>query len=71
VTTGRVLYTADAFRTDGKRFTVIADDTRKRFGCTGNIDIFIECAAENFFVDLAENLDAGRCCVAITPDKLI
>jgi len=46
-------------------------DTRKRFGCTGNIDIFIECAAENFFVDIAENLDARRCCVAITPDKLI
>ena len=41
-------------------------DTRKRFGCAGKIDIFIECAAENFFVDLAENLDARRCCAAIT-----
>jgi hypothetical protein len=26
MTTGRVLYTADAYRNDGKRFTVIADD---------------------------------------------
>ena len=41
-------------------------DTRKRFGCAGKLDIFIECAAENFFVDLAENLDARRGCVAIT-----
>jgi xanthine dehydrogenase accessory factor len=41
-------------------------DTRKRFGCAGKIDIFIECAAENFFVDLAENLDARHCCAAIT-----
>jgi xanthine dehydrogenase accessory factor len=41
-------------------------DTRQRFGCAGKIDIFIECAAENFFVDLAENLDARRCCAAIT-----
>src|SRR5947199_6558622 len=41
-------------------------DTRKRFGCAGKIDIFIECAAENFFIDRAENLDARRCCAAIT-----
>jgi hypothetical protein len=30
-TTGRVLYTADAFRTDGKRFTVLADDRLTAF----------------------------------------
>jgi xanthine/CO dehydrogenase XdhC/CoxF family maturation factor len=41
-------------------------DTRKRFGCAGKIDIFIERAPENFFIDLAENLDARRACVAIT-----
>ena len=29
--TGRVLYTADAFRTDGKRFTVLADDRLTAF----------------------------------------
>ena len=38
--TGRVLYTADAYRKDGKRFTVIADDKLTAFleleGVTGN-----------------------------------
>ena len=29
--TGRVLYTADAYRKDGKRFTVIADDRLTAF----------------------------------------
>jgi hypothetical protein len=29
--TGRVLYTADAYRKDGKRFTVIADDKLTAF----------------------------------------
>ncbi len=29
--TGRVLYTADAYRNDGKRFTVIADDKLAAF----------------------------------------
>jgi hypothetical protein len=29
--TGRVLYTADAYRNDGKRFTVIADDKLTAF----------------------------------------
>jgi xanthine/CO dehydrogenase XdhC/CoxF family maturation factor len=46
--------------------TLMSFDTQKRFGCAGKIDIFIECAAENFFVDLAENLDARRCCFAVT-----
>jgi xanthine/CO dehydrogenase XdhC/CoxF family maturation factor len=41
-------------------------DTRKRFGCTGRIDILIECACENFFFDLTESLDARRSCLAIT-----
>jgi len=29
--TGRVLYTTDAYRNDGKRFTVIADDKLTAF----------------------------------------
>jgi len=29
--TGRVLYTADAYRKDGRRFTVIADDKLTAF----------------------------------------
>ena len=45
---------------------IISFDTRKRFGCAGKIDIFIEPAPENFFIDLAENLDARCPCVAIT-----
>ena len=45
---------------------LISFDTRKRFGCAGKIDIFIERAPENFFIDLAENLDARCPCVAIT-----
>ena len=41
-------------------------DTRKRFGCNGKIDVFIERVPENFLIDLAEILDARRNCVAIT-----
>jgi xanthine dehydrogenase accessory factor len=41
-------------------------DTRKRFGCAGKIDVFVERAAESFFVDLAKELDARRSCLAIT-----
>jgi len=45
---------------------IMSFDTRKRFGCAGKIDIFIEPAPENFLVDLAENLKARRECLAIT-----
>jgi hypothetical protein len=31
ITTGRLLYTADAYRNDGKRFTVLADDKLTAF----------------------------------------
>jgi xanthine/CO dehydrogenase XdhC/CoxF family maturation factor len=41
-------------------------DTRKRFGCAGTINIFIERASDNFFADLAMQLDARRSCLAIT-----
>ena len=37
--------------------TLMTFDTRKRFGCAGTINIFIECAADNFFADLAGNRD--------------
>jgi xanthine/CO dehydrogenase XdhC/CoxF family maturation factor len=48
------------------RPTLMTFDTRKRFGCAGTINIFIEHAADNFFADLAKELDARRLCVAIT-----
>ena len=45
---------------------LVSFDTRKRFGCHGKIDIFIECVAEKFFVDIANDLDARRSHTAIT-----
>jgi xanthine dehydrogenase accessory factor len=45
---------------------VMSFDTRRRFGCAGRIDIFVERAHEKFFIDLAKELDARRPCVAIT-----
>jgi xanthine/CO dehydrogenase XdhC/CoxF family maturation factor len=46
--------------------TIISFDTRRRFGCNGKIDVFIERVSENFLVDLAENLIARRNCLAVT-----
>jgi xanthine dehydrogenase accessory factor len=46
--------------------TMMSFDTRKRFGCHGKIDIYIERVAEKFFVDLGNDLDARRCHVAVT-----
>jgi xanthine/CO dehydrogenase XdhC/CoxF family maturation factor len=45
---------------------IINFDTRKRFGCAGKIDIFIEPTPQNFFIDLSESLDARLTCFAIT-----
>src|SRR5881392_2319196 len=45
---------------------IMSFDTRKRFGCAGKIEIFVEPAPENFFLRLAENLDARFTCFAIT-----
>jgi xanthine dehydrogenase accessory factor len=45
---------------------VVSFDTRRRFGCAGKIDIFIERIGDDFFADLAENLQARRVHVAIT-----
>jgi xanthine dehydrogenase accessory factor len=41
-------------------------DLRRRFGCRGKIEIFIERVLENFLVDLAQNLAARRSCTAVT-----
>jgi xanthine/CO dehydrogenase XdhC/CoxF family maturation factor len=41
-------------------------DTRRRFGCAGRIDIFIERVQGNFFAALAQTLDARRSCLAVT-----
>jgi xanthine dehydrogenase accessory factor len=46
--------------------TTILFDTRRRFGCNGKIDIFVERASEKFLVDLKDHFDARRSCCAIT-----
>jgi xanthine dehydrogenase accessory factor len=45
---------------------IMSFDTRKRFGCAGKIDIFIEPAPQNFFLTLTVNLGARFTCFAIT-----
>lgn len=45
---------------------LISFDTRRRFGCAGKIDIFIERANEKFFADLADTLEARVSCVVLT-----
>ena len=34
---------------------LISFDTRRRFGCAGRIDIFIDRAHEGFFIDLGKH----------------
>jgi len=46
--------------------TIMTFDTRRRFGCAGKIDIFIERVSEKFLTDLAAHLDARRSCLAAT-----
>jgi xanthine dehydrogenase accessory factor len=46
--------------------TIVSFDTRRRFGCAGRIDIFIERASDRFLAGIAEHLDTRRSCVAIT-----
>src|SRR5947209_4938527 len=41
-------------------------DTRKRFGCAGKINIFIERASGEFLANLAADIDARRSHVAVT-----
>jgi xanthine dehydrogenase accessory factor len=46
--------------------TLMSFDTRKRFGCAGEIDIFVERADDRFFSDLEHDLTARRTHVAVT-----
>jgi xanthine/CO dehydrogenase XdhC/CoxF family maturation factor len=48
---------------------IMSFDTRRRFGCHGKIDIFIERIPESFLVDLARHLDARRSCFVITDSE--
>ncbi len=41
-------------------------DMRRRFGCNGEIEVFIECLNEKFLCDLAQHLDARQSCFALT-----
>ena len=45
---------------------VVSFDTRRRFGCAGKIDIFIERIDRNFFENIAESFQARRVHIAIT-----
>jgi xanthine dehydrogenase accessory factor len=41
-------------------------DTRKRFGCHGRVEIYLERVAEQSFVNLAKDLDGRRSHIAVT-----
>jgi xanthine/CO dehydrogenase XdhC/CoxF family maturation factor len=41
-------------------------DTRRRFGCNGAIEIFVEAAREEFLAALAESFRLRRRCTAVT-----
>jgi xanthine dehydrogenase accessory factor len=45
---------------------VFSFDTRRRFGCTGKIDIFVERIDEQLLTDLARELDRRRSCFVVT-----
>jgi len=45
---------------------IMSFDTRKRFGCAGKIDIFIERVSQDFLCELAAHLDTRRSCLVIT-----
>ncbi|MEY2492498.1 MAG: xanthine dehydrogenase accessory factor [Verrucomicrobiota bacterium] len=45
---------------------IVSFDTRRRFGCDGSIEIFIERAADDFFAELARNFASRRPCVIMT-----
>jgi len=46
--------------------TTMSFDTRRRFGCNGKIDIFIERVPDDFLIKLAEHLNARRSCLVVT-----
>src|SRR5205814_1748600 len=45
---------------------IVSFDTRRRFGCAGRIDIFIERISGKFLRDLAHNLADRRSCFVMT-----
>jgi xanthine dehydrogenase accessory factor len=45
---------------------LLSFDTRRRFGCAGKIDIFIERIDEQLLADLARELDGRRSCLVVT-----
>jgi xanthine/CO dehydrogenase XdhC/CoxF family maturation factor len=45
---------------------VFSFDTRRRFGCAGKIDIFVERIDEQLLADLARELDRRRSCFVVT-----
>src|SRR5205807_2701613 len=49
---GEVLHTGKAH--------LVSFDTRRRFGCSGKIEIYIEPVDESFFANVAKELDARR-----------
>src|SRR6266404_2243105 len=50
---------------NGKTITMTFD-TRRRFGCHGKIDIFIERIPQTFFTDLDQHLERRRSCFVAT-----
>src|SRR5207248_4228400 len=46
--------------------TMMSFDTRRRFGCDGSIEIFVEPAAEEFLADLARHFLLRRTCTIAT-----
>jgi xanthine/CO dehydrogenase XdhC/CoxF family maturation factor len=45
---------------------LVSFDTRKRFGCHGKIEIYIERVSDKFLADLANDLDARRTHIVVT-----
>ena len=45
---------------------LISFDMRQRFGCNGEIEVFIECADNDFLRDLGECFRVRQSCVAVT-----
>jgi xanthine dehydrogenase accessory factor len=41
-------------------------DTRRRFGCNGSIEVFVECAPRDLLIALSENLSARTRCEIVT-----
>jgi xanthine/CO dehydrogenase XdhC/CoxF family maturation factor len=54
----------EVFRTG--QSVVVSFDTRRRFGCAGKIDIFIERMSQSFLCEVAACLNARRTCFAVT-----